>query len=241
MKSKNKYILAVYTIFSIELLINIATMWFCENILRWNQLTFDGIESKFKLIVIVFIPMGIIKVLMDGELDKEQKNSSNILLYLFYYPIITLILGFCNGALFTLVDVACGIIGLHNIVLYAFYITALVFLSMTIWGFLTQRKDYHHPILSNIFIGSIVISLFNMFWGWSWVNIIIDIVDLIIVSLFIYLDTIEIKQHSKKLMQADKKYRVLNILKDATNIYGEFVFIWIDLINLMLETEADSE
>lgn len=76
---------------------------------------------------------------------------------------------------------------------------------MTIWGFLTKRKDYHHPILNSIFIGSFIISLFNMFWGWSWINIIIDVVDLIIVSLFIYLDIIEIKQHSKKLIQVNKK------------------------------------
>ena len=36
MKKQSKYILAVYAIFSIELLFNIATMWFCEDTLCWG-------------------------------------------------------------------------------------------------------------------------------------------------------------------------------------------------------------
>lgn len=90
-------------------------------------------------------------------------------------------------------------------------------------------------------LGSFIISIFNMFWGWSWINIIIDVVDLIIVLLFIYLDTIEIKQHSEKLIQVNKKIRSLNIIKDATDIYMEFAFIWIDLIDLMTLASEDSD
>lgn len=73
MKRQSKYILAVYATFSIELLFNIVTMWFCEKILCWNQLTtFDDLESKLKMITILFIPMGVIKGLMDRKLDKEK-------------------------------------------------------------------------------------------------------------------------------------------------------------------------
>lgn len=237
MKRQSKYILAVYATFSIELLFNIVTMWFCEDILCWNQITtFDDLESKLKILAMVFIPVGVIKGLFDEILDKER----NDLLILFCYLIVTLILCFFYGSIFTLVDVGSKILGLHNIISYALCITVLIFISMTIWGFLTKRKDYHHPILNNIFIGSFIISIFNMFWGWSWLNIIIDIVDLVVVSLFIYLDTIEIKQHSKELMQVNKKREFLNIIKDATDIYVEFMFIWLDLVDLMTEAVDDS-
>ncbi len=73
MKRQSKYILAVYATFSIELLFNIVTMWFCEDILCWNQITtFDGLESKLKILAMVFIPVGVIKGLFDEILDKEM-------------------------------------------------------------------------------------------------------------------------------------------------------------------------
>ena len=115
-----------------------------------NQITtFDGLESKLKMVAIVFIPAGIIKGLFDEVLDKEENSLST----LFGYSVVTLMLCFGYGASFTIVDVVSKIIGLHNIISYALYITVLIFISMTIWGFLTKRRDYHHPILSNIFIG----------------------------------------------------------------------------------------
>lgn len=239
MKKQGKYILAVYATFSIELLFNIVTMWFCGDILHWNQITtIDGFYSKLKMVATVIISAGILKALFDEVLNKKE----NSLLTLFGYSVVTLILCFGYGASFALVDVIIRIIGLHhNIISYALYITVLIFTSMTIWGFLTKRRDYHHPILSNIFIGTFIISLFNMFWGWSWVNIIIDIIDLVVVSLFIYLDTIEIKQHSKEMMQVNKKRKLLNIIKDATDIYVEFMFIWLDLVDLMTEAAEDSK
>ena len=73
--------------------------------------------------------------------------------------------------------------------------------------------------------------------GWSWLNIILDIIDIIIVSLFIYFDTIKIKQHARKVMTFSKKVKFLNILKDAGNIYLDFLVIWSSLFDLMAESE----
>lgn len=126
-----------------------------------------------------------------------------------------------------------------HIILYAFWITFVIFLSTTIGGFLTKRKDYKHPILSRIFIGSFVISIFNMFWGWNWINIIIDVIDLVVVSLFIYLNTVEIKQNAKELLVSKPILKISNVLKDANGIYLEFVFIWGDVADLIARTEAD--
>lgn len=128
-------------------------------------------------------------------------------------------------------------VGWNNIIQYTFWITVVVFISITIWGFLTKRKDYDHPILNYCFIGSVVVGIFNIFWGWSWLNIILDIIDIIIVSLFIYFDTIKIKQHARKVMTFSKKVKFLNVLKDAGNIYLDFLVIWLSLFDLMAESE----
>lgn len=64
-----------------------------------------------------------------------------------------------------------------------------------------------------------------------------DIVDIIIVSLFIYFDTIKIKQHAKKVVTFSKKVRFLNVLKDASDIYLDFLVIWADITDLMAESE----
>lgn len=45
-----KYTLLVYTVFGIELLINIFFMYFFEKILNWNLLTFKNIDSNMKMI-----------------------------------------------------------------------------------------------------------------------------------------------------------------------------------------------
>lgn len=124
-----------------------------------------------------------------------------------------------------------------HVILYAFWITFVIFLSTTIGGFLTKRKDYKHPILSRIFI----ISIFNMFWGWNWINIIIDVIDLVVFSLFIYLNTVEIKQHAKELLVSKSILEISNVLKDANDIYLDFVFIWVDIADLMARAEAYSD
>ena len=41
-------------------------------------------------------------------------------------------------------------------------------------------------------------------------------------------------------MQVNKKREFLNIIKDATDIYVEFMFIWLDLVDLMTEAVDDS-
>lgn len=77
------------------------------------------------------------------------------------------------------------------------------------------------------------------FGGWSWLNIILDIIDIIIVSLFIYFDTIKIKQHAKKVATFSKKVRFLKVLKDAGDIYLDFLLIWSSFMDLMAESESE--
>lgn len=89
-------------------------------------------------------------------------------------------------------------------------------------------------------MGSCVISVFNVFWGWNWVNIIIDVIDLVVVSLFIYLNTIKIKQHAKEDLDDNLSLKLLSILMDSNAIYMNFMLIWADITDLMVRAEADS-
>lgn len=236
MKNEKDYVLLVYIVFGIELLINILFMIFYKKILNWDQLTFDGgIESSIKSIGIGLIPIVIVRLVIEIRIIKDKVNKSLVWCYL----ILILMLCCLYGAMLAVVDTICNIVNFNNVVEYTFWITVVIFMGMTIGGYFTQRKNYNHPILNNVFIGSFIIFVFNMFWGWNWVNIIIDIVDLVIVSLFIYLDTIKIKQHAKELTQINKTGRILNILRDATDIYEDFIFIWIDLIDLIFESADD--
>ena len=89
-------------------------------------------------------------------------------------------------------------------------------------------------------MGSCVISVFNVFWGWNWVNIIIDVIDLVVVSLFIYLNTIKIKQHAKEDLDDNLALKLLSILMDSNAIYMNFMLICADITDLMIRAEADS-
>ncbi|WP_283599113.1 Bax inhibitor-1 family protein [Ligilactobacillus aviarius] len=234
MKSKNKYILAVYTTFSIELLINIATIIFCERNFDSKYFSHAILNQYSNILIIISALLGFIQFFIIEERIKNKK--AGILSLLVLIPICLTQCIFI-GILFAALALGTN----FRIVLYAFLITFMIFLSMTIWGFLSKRTSYHHPILSRIFIGSCVVSVFNMFWGWSWINLIVDVIDLIVVSLFIYLDTIKIKQHAEKFRDDNLILKELNALMDAFYIYMDFALIWADVADLMARTEADSE
>lgn len=234
MKQNRKYILAVYTVFILELLTLICSMAFCERFLGFNTLSMDELQSNEDSILIVAIFFILIDCVIEWRwIDKNKGGIIVILLYIFTTSCVNLI----YGMMLALLDCMFKDVGWNNIISYTFWITVVVFISITIWGFLTKRKDYNHPILNYCFIGSVVVGIFNIFWGWSWLNIILDIVDIIIVSLFIYFDTIKIKQHAKKVMTFSKKVKLLNVLKDTGDIYLDFLVIWSSLFDLMAESE----
>ncbi|WP_283597071.1 Bax inhibitor-1 family protein [Ligilactobacillus aviarius] len=234
MKHSRNYILSVYTVFIIELLTLICSMAFCERFLGFNTLSMGELQSNGDPILIVAIFFILIDCVIEWRwIDKNKGKIIVILLYIFTISCENLI----YGMMLALLDCMFKDVGWNNIIQYTFWITVVVFISITIWGFLTKRKDYNHPILNYCFIGSVVVGIFNIFWGWSWLNIILDIVDIIIVSLFIYFDTIKIKQHAKRVITFSKKVKFLNVLKDASGIYLDFLVIWSSLFDLMAESE----
>lgn len=236
MKSKNKYVLAVYATFSIELLINIATIWFCEKKFSFQNFPDMIFNQHFNTVMIIAIIIGgIEEFFINDQIKKEKTGIPLILVQVLTYIACCILMGVVVAS----ADCIAKSVANSHIILYAFWITFVIFLSTTIGGFLTKRKDYKHPILSRIFIGSFVISIFNMFWGWNWINIIIDVIDLVVVSLFIYLNTVEIKQNAKELLVSKPILKISNVLKDANGIYLEFVFIWGDVADLIARTEAD--
>lgn len=234
MKHSRNYILSVYTVFIIELLTLICSMAFSESFLGLNTLSIDDLHSNIISLAIASAFFILVDCIVELQwIDKNKGGIIVILLYIFTISCENLIYGMAVACL----DCMFKDVGWNNIIQYTFWITVVVFVSITIWGFLTKRKDYDHPILNYCFIGSVVVGIFNIFWGWSWLNIILDIIDIIIVSLFIYFDTIKIKQHARKVMNFSKKVKFLNILKDAGNIYLDFLVIWSSLFDLMAESE----
>lgn len=233
MKKEIKYSLSVYIMFSIELLINIATIWFCEK--SFNPKWFSNVifNKYFNVFLIIAVIIGIIEEFFINErIEKGKAGPSILAIQIPTYVVCCILMGLPMAALDDIMK--------SNIILYAFWITFMIFLSTTIWGFVTKRKNYHHPILSRIFIGSCVISVFNVFWGWNWVNIIIDVIDLVVVSLFIYLNTIKIKQHAKEDLDDNSSLKLLSILMDSNAIYMNFMLIWADITDLMVRAETDS-
>ena len=60
-----------------------------------------------------------------------------------------------------------------------------------------------------------------------------------VVSLFIYLNTIKIKQHAKEDLDDNLSLKLLSILMDSNAIYMNFMLIWADITDLMVRAEAD--
>lgn len=234
MKQSKNYILAVYTIFSIELLTLVCSMAFCESFLGFNTLSFSKLYSSRDSIFTVVFFIILIDCMMEWLwIDKYKGGITVILAYIFIISCENL----AYGMMIAWLDCLFRVVGLKGIIQYTFWITVVVFISITIWGFLTKNREYNHPILNYCFIGSFVVGIFNIFWDWSWLNIILDIIDIIIVSLFIYFDTIKIKQHAKKVTTYSKKVKFLNMLQDANGIYMDFLLIWASLFDLIAESE----
>lgn len=236
MKQTKKYVLSVYVVFILELLTLICSMAFSESFLGFNTLSINELQNNIDYIVVVAAFFILIDCVIESRwIDKDKGGIIVISLYIFTTSCENL----TYGMLVACLDCISKCVGWSNIIQYTFWITTLIFISITIWGFLTKRKDYNHPILNYCFIGSIVVGIFNIFWGWSWLNIILDIIDIIIVSLFIYFDTIKIKQHAKKVTTFSKKVRFLKVLKDAGDIYLDFLLIWSSFMDLMAESESE--
>lgn len=236
-EAKNKYILAVYIGFIFQLLTVIFSMLICEKFSCLRLLSIDELHSKFYLVFKFTIVLILINAIIEWFwIDKNKGNIALISFYLlsllcenFFYGVIL--------AFMDLVTKSIGIPSITHIIQYAFCITTVIFIVITIWAFFSKEKNYDHPVLNYCFVGTVVVGIFNMYWGWTWLDIVIDIISIVLVSFFIYFDTIKIKQHAKKAVTYSKKVGFLNVLKDASDIYLDFLVIWSDIADLMLESK----
>ena len=239
MKRQSKYILSVYIGFIFQLLTVIFSMLVCEKISPLRLLSVDELSTKsnsFVVVVLVFIAINAII-----EWFWINKNKGGTILISFYILSVScenILYGVLFACLDLIIKTASKIAGFSNpnLIQYAFCITATIFIGITIWAFLSKEKNYNHPVLTYCYVGIVIVGVFNMIWGWTWLNIVVDII-IILVSFFIYFDTIKIKQHAKKVVTFSKKVRFLNVLKDASDIYLDFLVIWADITDLMAESE----
>ena len=113
MKSKNKYILAVYTTFSIELLINIATIIFCERNFDSKYFSHAILNQYSNILIIISALLGFIQFFIIEERIKNKK--AGILSLLVLIPICLTQCIFI-GILFAALTLGTN----FRIVLYAF-------------------------------------------------------------------------------------------------------------------------
>lgn len=234
MKKQSKYILSVYIGFIFQLLTVIFSMLVCEKFSYLRLLSFENLKSQidsFCVIALVFI--GINTVIEWFWISEDKGGTVLISFYMLTVLCENIIYGTLLGGL----DLMIKILNLPNVIQYAFWVTVTIFIGITIWAFFSNRKEYDHPVLSYCYAGIVIAGIFNTFWGWTWFDIVIDIISIIIVSFFIYFDTIKIKQHAKKVATFSKKVRFLNVLEDASSIYLDFLVIWINITDLMLDSE----
>lgn len=83
MKSKNKYVLAVYATFSIELLINIATIWFCEKKFSFQNFPDMIFNQHFNTVMIIAIIIGGIEEFFINDQIKKEKTGIPLILVLY--------------------------------------------------------------------------------------------------------------------------------------------------------------
>ena len=125
MKKEIKYSLSVYIMFSIELLINIATIWFCEK--SFNPKWFSNVifNKYFNVFLIIAVIIGIIEEFFINErIEKGKTGPSTLAIQIPTYVVCCFLMGLPVAALDDIMK--------SNIILYAFWITFTIFLSTTI-------------------------------------------------------------------------------------------------------------
>ena len=125
MKKEIKYSLSVYIMFSVELLINIATIWFCEK--SFNPKWFSNVifNKYFNVFLIIAVIIGIIEEFFINErIEKGKTGPSTLAIQIPTYVVCCILMGLPVAALDDIMK--------SNIILYAFWITFTIFLSTTI-------------------------------------------------------------------------------------------------------------
>lgn len=160
----------------------------------------------------ILLILEVVVVLLFSFLFKKLSPMLVAILYFIY----SMLNGVSLSTIFAVFDL--------NSIIQLFIVSALLFGGFAIIGFITKRDlSSWHTLLFGILIAGIILSLINLFWGNSMLDLIIDWVILFVFFGITAYDVNKIKQ-----LQFEP-----DLNKDKLYIYGAME-LYLDFINIFL-------
>lgn len=224
---KESYVKAVYSVFFAGLVI-ITIMNFI--LLKYVDVTyfFDNLDSFYSFFMIGFLIAYCLTKLLEWPLKNERGGK---VLFLFY--------GIATIGQYVFIGALIGgivLMGLINIEINATVVTTVIFGVLTLSGLKEDSKPKEHPIVNNIFISSVAVLIVNLFLKSNLVSIIVDIVLIIVLSVFIHQDAIKIKNRMIDF-RGNTIMKYTYIFHDASNLIFDFIFLWLSIEDLMSKSQ----
>ena len=123
--------------------------------------------------------------------------------------------------------------GLINIEINATITTTVIFGVLTLSGLKGDSKPKEYPIVNNIFVSTVAVLIVNLFLKSNLVSIIVDIVLIIVLSIFIHEDAIKIKNRIINF-KGNTIMEYTYIFHDASNLIFDFILLWLSIEDLMV-------
>lgn len=232
---KENYVKAVYSVFFVGLII-ITAMNFI--LLKYVDVTnfFDNIDSFYSFFMIGFLIAFCLTKLLEWPLKNERGGK---VLFLFYVIATIGQYVFIGSLIGGIVLMSKGM-GLINIEINATIVTTVIFGVLTLTGLKGDSKPKEHPIVNNIFISSVAVLIANLFLKSNLVSIIVDIVLIIVLSVFIHQDAIKIKSRMINF-RGNTIMKYTYIFHDASNLIFDFILLWLNIEDLMFRGSNEGD
>ncbi|MGX5377886.1 Bax inhibitor-1 family protein [Ligilactobacillus sp. LYQ135] len=231
-----RYIELTYALFIIGILIIFSSVYLTEQIFPNSYILS---EDYFYTIAICSLSLCIVDIKVKRRLREGKGGCVQFFIVSIYFIISYIIFGMG----FAILYVAAKSVHLSYIMTYSFIIASAIFISTVIVSFRKNAKynNKTYFIFNVLLIDVIIISFINYFLGWNWVHIIIDIVSIILFTLFVYFDSIKLRMIIKEYLDNSRSKIQLYtaIILSADKLLLDFINIWVSIVDLMVRSEDD--
>lgn len=235
-QNTRKYIELTYLLFIVGIAIIFMSIYFTERIFSNNYILSEGF---FRNVVISSLLLCVVDIGARKRLNKGKGGYFQFGVVILYF-ISSYILW---GMGFAIVDVALTAMHIGYIFSYSFITASAIFIATVIVSFSKKAKysNKTYFILSLFLLDIIIIDIINYFLGWNWVHIIIDIVSIILFTLFVYFDSIKLRLTIKEYLNNSRNKIQLYtaIILNADKLLLDFINIWVSIADLMVRSEDD--
>lgn len=233
-----KYIKLTYLLFIIGIAIIFMGIYFTEKFFSNNYILSD---EFFCNTAIAILSLCIVDIIVTRRL----RNGKGGYIQLFIVSIYFIISYIFFGMIFATVYVALKEVHLGYIFSYSFIIASAIFIATVMVSF-SKKARYNNKlyfVLNVLLTDVIIISFINYFLGWNWLHIVIDIVSIILFTVFVYFDSIKLRITIKEYLDNSKNKIQLYtaIILIADKLLLDFANIWISITDLMIRAEIDDD